>query len=79
MILEQAVLEQAVLDVRPGRAAAFEGAFSRAKTIIAAVPGFRRLTLSCCLERPDTYLLLMQWDTFKDHTEGFTGSPRYQE
>ncbi|MCI3919885.1 antibiotic biosynthesis monooxygenase [Paenibacillus sp. TRM 82003] len=73
------ILEQAVLDVRPGRADDFEDAFSRAKTIVSAVPGFQRLTLSRCLERPDRYLLLVQWDTLEDHTEGFRGSAQYQE
>ncbi|WP_432504582.1 antibiotic biosynthesis monooxygenase family protein [Kineococcus arenarius] len=73
------ILEQAVLDVRAGRADAFEVAFSKAKTIISAMPGFRRLTLSRCVERPDAYLLLVQWDTLEDHTEGFRGSAQYQE
>ena len=73
------ILEQAVLDVRPGRADDFEVAFSRAKAIVSAAPGFRGLTLSRCVERPDTYLLLVRWDTLEDHTEGFRGSAQYQE
>ncbi|CAM2948643.1 antibiotic biosynthesis monooxygenase [Prescottella defluvii] len=39
----------------------------------------RRLELSRCLERPDAYLLLVEWDTLEDHTEGFRGSSEYQE
>lgn len=73
------ILEHAVLDVRPGQTDAFEEAFSRARTLISASPGFRRLTLSRGLERPGTYLLLVEWETLEDHTEGFRGSPRYQE
>jgi heme-degrading monooxygenase HmoA len=73
------ILEQAVLDVRPGQTDAFEAAFSEAKTIISAVRGFQRLTLSRCVERPDAYLLLVQWNTLEDHTEGFRGSVQYQE
>ncbi|WP_166615448.1 antibiotic biosynthesis monooxygenase family protein [Kineococcus vitellinus] len=73
------ILEQAVLDVRPGHSDAFEAAFSKAKTIICTMPGFQRLTLSRCVERPDTYLLLVQWDTLEDHTEGFRGSAQYRE
>lgn len=73
------ILEQALLDVRPGQGAAFEAAFARASALIAAVPGFRGLTLSRCLERPDGYLLLVHWDRLEDHTEGFRGSPQYQE
>jgi heme-degrading monooxygenase HmoA len=72
------ILEQALLNVLPGRSAAFEEAFSRAQGIVAASPGFAGLTLSRCLERPDTYLLLVHWERLEDHTEGFRGSPGYQ-
>ena len=73
------ILEHALLPVRPGEEAAFEAAFAEAKGIIAAMPGFAGLTLSRCLERPDTYLLLVRWERLEDHTEGFRGSPGYQQ
>lgn len=73
------ILEHAVLDVRAGEGAAFEEAFGRASSIIAASPGFRSLRLLHCLEQPDRYLLLVEWDTVQDHTEGFRGSPAYEE
>jgi heme-degrading monooxygenase HmoA len=41
--------------------------------------GFGRLTLSRCVEQPDTYLLLVEWRRLEDHIEGFRGSPQYQE
>lgn len=73
------ILEHAPLQVKPGRADEFEAAFAQAKKIISAVPGFRTLSLSRCIERPDGYLLLVEWDTLEDHTEGFRGSDEYQE
>jgi heme-degrading monooxygenase HmoA len=73
------ILEQAALDVRPGQTDDFEDAFSKAKDIICSMPGFQRLTLSRCLERPDSYLLLVHWDTLEDHTKGFRESPQYEE
>jgi heme-degrading monooxygenase HmoA len=72
------VLEHALLPVRPGQEAAFESAFAQARPIIEAVPGFRRLSLSRCLERASTYLLLVEWRSLEDHTEGFRGSPGYE-
>ncbi|MFD4179641.1 antibiotic biosynthesis monooxygenase family protein [Rhodococcus sp. NPDC058514] len=72
-------LEHAVLQVKPGRSAEFESAFRRAKSIISDMVGFRRLSLSRCLERPDTYLLLVEWDSLKDHVEGFRKSPQYEQ
>ncbi|MCA1007616.1 antibiotic biosynthesis monooxygenase [Rhodococcus hoagii] len=73
------ILEHAPLQVKPGHADHFEAAFAQAKRIISAMPGFRRLSLSRCIERPDGYLLLVEWDTLEDHTEGFRGSDEYQE
>jgi heme-degrading monooxygenase HmoA len=73
------ILEQATLPVRPGQAAEFEAAFAQAKAIIAASPGFRSLTLSRCLERPDAYLLLVEWERLEDHTEGFRRTAAFEE
>ena len=72
------VLEHAVLEVIPGRASDFEDAFAAAKSIISAADGFRSLRLLRCLEQPARYLLLVEWATLEDHTEGFRGSPAYQ-
>jgi heme-degrading monooxygenase HmoA len=73
------VLEHALLDVVPGCASAFEESFDRAKAIIASMAGFRFLRLSRCIERPGRYLLLVEWEQWEDHTEGFRGSPQYEE
>lgn len=73
------ILEHAPLQVKPGTAAEFEAAFAQAKRIISSSHGFRTLTLSRCIERPDAYLLIVEWDTLADHSEGFRGSPEYQE
>jgi heme-degrading monooxygenase HmoA len=67
------------LSVKPGEEAAFEAAFDAARSIIAGVPGFGRLTLSRGLEQASTYLLLVEWDRLEDHTVGFRGSPQYQQ
>lgn len=73
------ILEHAVLNVKAGQTDAFEASFGRAKTIIAAMAGFQSLTLSRCIERPECYLLLVEWDRLEDHVEGFRGSPDYQQ
>jgi heme-degrading monooxygenase HmoA len=73
------ILEHAVLDVRPGERDAFEAAFAEAKAIISASPGFDHLELRRCVETPDRYLLLVQWDAIEHHTEGFRGSPAFEQ
>ena len=73
------VVEHTLLSVRPGRDDEFVAAFAQAKTIIADMPGFIGLTLSKCLEREGTYLLLVEWNRLEDHTVGFRGSAQYQQ
>ena len=73
------ILEVAILDVIPGQEAAFQQAFSQAQTIIAAMPGYVNHELKRSLERPSRFLLLVNWETLEDHTQGFRGSPEYQE
>jgi len=73
------ILEHAVLDVRDGSGAEYEAAFVEAKAIIAASPGFRSLRLERCLEQPDRYVLLVEWDSVEAHEEGFRRSTAYEE
>jgi heme-degrading monooxygenase HmoA len=73
------VLEMAVLQVKPGRAAEFEAAFRAAEPILTEATGHLSHELRRCLEHPDRFLLLVRWNTLEDHTKGFRGSPRYAE
>ena len=73
------ILEHAILNVRPDLIEDFEPAFREAAPLIAASPGYISHQLQRCLEDPNRYLLLVEWRTLEDHTEGFRRSDRYQE
>ncbi|MEE9096389.1 antibiotic biosynthesis monooxygenase family protein [Pseudarthrobacter phenanthrenivorans] len=73
------ITEHALLPVIPGQEEEFEAAFQQARTIIASMPGFMALSLSRSIESPNTYLLLVEWETLEDHTVGFRGSAEYQQ
>jgi heme-degrading monooxygenase HmoA len=73
------ILESALLDVTPGEESAFEAALREARTLIAATPGFRAISVRRCIETPNRYLLLVEWDRLEDHTIGFRQSPRYEK
>ncbi len=73
------ILEHAVLTVRPGTQDAFQEAFTTAKSLVASMPGFRRLILSRDIDQDSSYLLLVEWDSVEDHTQGFRLSGEYQE
>jgi heme-degrading monooxygenase HmoA len=72
------ITEHALLEVIPGREEEFLGAMERAKTYIAASPGFVSLRVERGIERPSCFLLLAEWQHLEDHTEGFRGSPAYE-
>ncbi|MGO9196817.1 MAG: antibiotic biosynthesis monooxygenase family protein [Acidimicrobiales bacterium] len=73
------VLEHAVLDVKPAETEGFEDAFAAAIPLIATSPGCRSVRLERCVEQGSRYLLLVEWDSLEAHTEGFRGSPVYQQ
>ncbi len=68
------ILEVALLDVLPGRTDEFEEAFAEASEIISSAPGYRSHELQRCVETPGRYILLVRWETLRDHTEGFRNS-----
>ena len=73
------ILEIAILNVKAGQVMAFEQAFGEAQAIIASIPGYRSHQLQRCLEFPNRYILLVNWNKLEDHTVGFRQSDQYQE
>ena len=73
------VLELAVLDIKPGLEKEFEITFEKAQAIISSIQGYVSHQLQHCLERPNRYLLLVNWVKLEDHTVGFRESDQYQE
>ena len=73
------ILEVAILDVKPGQETAFQTSFQKAQKIIASMPGYVSHELNRCVEKTSRFMLLVRWATLTDHTEGFRGSPQYQQ
>jgi heme-degrading monooxygenase HmoA len=71
------VLEVALLDIIPEKEKEFEIAFSEAQNIIASMRGYHSHQLQRCIEKPNRYVLLVEWDSLTDHTEGFRQSLEY--
>ena len=68
-----------MLEVELDQEEEFEAAFARAQKIIFSMSGYLSQQLQRCLETPDRYLLLVNWQTLEDHTRGFRESDEYQE
>lgn len=73
------ITEHALLEVVPGRETEFVASMERAKKLIAESPGFVSLRVERCLERPNCFLLLVEWERLEDHTEGFRVSSAYAQ
>ena len=74
-----AILEHALLQVRPGEEAAFEAAMAKARPLIAASPGFGGIEVRSPAQDGGPYLLLVQWDSVAAHRDGFRQSDRYRQ
>ena len=73
------ILEAANLTIRPNDRDAFETAFSQASSVIPSMSGYISHELHRCIEVPNSYLLLVRWETLEDHTVGFRSSDDYQQ
>jgi len=73
------ILEVAILDVIAGREPQFEENFRLAESIISSRKGYAGHQLQRCVEQPNRYILLVNWETLEDHTIGFRQSAEYQE
>lgn len=72
------VIELATVTVAAGQQQEFGDAFGIAQQHLSRAPGCRSYQLLRCLEQPDRYVLQIEWDTLKSHTEVFRNSSAYQ-
>ena len=73
------ILEVAILQIKENQNVQFERAFAEAQSIIASMEGYVSHQLQKCIEKPNQYILLVNWKTLEDHTEGFRESEQYQQ
>jgi len=73
------ILEAVTLHVKKGLELQFENDFKTASQYISSIDGYINHSLQKCIEQENKYLLLVNWKTLEDHTEGFRKSPEYKE
>jgi redox-sensitive bicupin YhaK (pirin superfamily)/heme-degrading monooxygenase HmoA len=69
--------------LRPGPGNDWQAGGARFGRVASALPRLDApplpwLSLSRGVERPNVYLLTVEWERLEDHTEGFRGSPQYE-
>ena len=71
------ILEVAILNVKKGLNEKFEQDFAIASNYISSIEGYMGHTLRKCLENPNQYILLVDWESVECHEIGFRGSNAY--
>lgn len=67
------IMETATIKVKPGQEEPFLAALEQAKQVLAQASGWQVIHVHRGIERPDTFLLAIGWQTLEDHTETFRG------
>jgi heme-degrading monooxygenase HmoA len=73
------ILETAVFSIRPDEADAFRATFAKGRRFIETSKGFHRLELRQGIEKPETFVLVVWWETLEDHTVAFKQSSNFTE
>ena len=73
------ILEHAIFPIKEGQSKDFEIAFAKARKYIEGAAGFQGLEMRPCIERADSYLLLVWWISVEAHMKGFRESPAFIE
>lgn len=73
------ITEIAEIFVKPGQGAGLEAGFVAARPLFARATGCLDAKLTRTIERPERYLLIIQWATLENHTVDFRESSDFQE
>ena len=74
------ILEVADIRIAPGQQAAFDAAIQRGiATVASQAKGYRGYQVQKCIESPERYLLMIEWETLENHTEDFRGGPLFAQ
>jgi heme-degrading monooxygenase HmoA len=80
MTARTGIVERAIFSIKPGTERKdFIAAFAKARPHIEAAHGFQRLEMRPGIESPDSWLLMVWWDTVDDHIKGFRESEGFAE
>ncbi len=71
------VLERVIFTAKEGSEADFQAAFANARRYLEESVGCQSVELLQGVERPETFLLLVEWDLIESHMEGFVKSPSF--
>jgi heme-degrading monooxygenase HmoA len=68
-------IENATLVIVEGKEAEFEAAYRKAKSALTSAKGCRSARLTRCVEQPQVYRLIVEWDTIENHMVDYQNGP----
>lgn len=71
------VTEIAQIEVKPGMESEFEAGVNKARPIFLRSKGCTGVSLVRSIEKPQRYLLMVQWETVENHTVDFRNSENF--
>jgi quinol monooxygenase YgiN len=71
------IVEIANLEAKEGQADAMREGLRRAREVISQSPGYLGSAFHQSIERPERFVLYIQWASIEDHTEGFRKGPLF--
>jgi heme-degrading monooxygenase HmoA len=73
------IFEIAQITVQPGKEQQFGAGVKEAVPLFRRARGCKSMQLQRSIEQPDTYTLVVGWDSIDDHMIGFRNSDDFQE
>lgn len=71
------VLEVADIYVQPGKQADFVAAFHGVRHVLDTTEGCRSVRMTHCVETPERFVLLVEWDSVAAHEQNFRAADRF--
>jgi len=71
------VTEVADIHVTPGTEDEFVAAYRSAHHVLATTPGCRTVRMTHCVETPNRFVLLVEWDDVEAHLNNFRATERF--
>ncbi|WP_426341928.1 antibiotic biosynthesis monooxygenase family protein [Pseudoduganella sp. S-14] len=72
------IYELAEFEIIDGQGAEFEAAVQKAVPLFQRAKGCKSMRLERVIERANTYMLVIVWETLENHTVDFRGSEDFQ-
>ena len=73
------ITEMALLTALPGQAEELGRAIDRGVEFIRSAPGCEGVAVTRCVEKPDRFVVLVDWASLEAHVDDFRGSELFEQ